>query len=135
MKALTVHYDNKPIYNIEYTDSFDLLADNLACLGYADRKICIVSETNVASLYMDAILLSIGKCCSRTYKFIFPEGEQSKNLDVVKDLYTFLIEHQFDRKDILIALGGGVVGDLTGYTAATYLRGIDFIQVTTSLLS
>ncbi|MGN0436749.1 MAG: 3-dehydroquinate synthase [Wujia sp.] len=135
MEPLIVHYDNKPIYNIEYTDNFDLLATKLSELGYADRKICVVSETNVASLYMDAILLCIGKCCSKTYHFVFPEGEQSKNLEIVKDLYTYLIENKFDRKDVLIALGGGVVGDLTGYTAATYLRGIDFIQVPTSLLS
>ena len=56
-------------------------------------------------------------------------------MDVVKNLYTYLIENKFDRRDVLVALGGGVVGDLTGYTAATYLRGIDFIQVPTSLLS
>lgn len=135
MENLTVHYDNKPIYDIVYSDSFDLLTDKLNELGYADRKICIVSETNVASLYMDAILLSVNKCCKSTFKFIFPEGEQSKNLNVVKDLYTYLIENKFDRKDILLALGGGVVGDLTGFAAATYLRGIDFIQVPTSLLS
>lgn len=135
MKNLTIHYDEKPIYDIIYSDSFDLLADKLNELGYADRRICVVSETNVASLYMDAILLSMGKCCTKLYNFVFPEGEPSKNLDVVRNLYTYLIENKFDRKDILVALGGGVVGDLTGYTAATYLRGIDFIQVPTSLLS
>lgn len=67
--------------------------------------------------------------------FVFPEGEQSKNLNTVRDLYEKLIINKFDRNDLLIALGGGVVGDLTGFTAATYLRGIDFIQVPTSLLS
>ena len=67
--------------------------------------------------------------------FVFPAGEASKNLDTVKDLYTHLIENHFERKDILFALGGGVVGDLTGYAAATYLRGIDFIQLPTTLLA
>lgn len=135
MDNLTVHYNKKPIYDIVYSDNFDLLANLIKDLGYADKKICIVSETNVASLYMDAILLSVNSCCKNTFKFVFPEGEQNKNLDIVKALYTYLIESKFDRNDILIALGGGVVGDLCGFTAATYLRGISFIQVPTSLLS
>ena len=78
---------------------------------------------------------SIKDACTYTTSFVFPEGEASKNLNVVRDLYTHLIEEKFDRNDVLIALGGGVVGDLTGYAAATYLRGIDFIQIPTSLLS
>ena len=67
--------------------------------------------------------------------FIFDAGEASKNLSVVEKLYQKLINSHFDRKDMLMALGGGVVGDLTGFTAATYLRGISFIQVPTTLLS
>lgn len=67
--------------------------------------------------------------------YTFPAGEASKNLDTVKNLYAFLIEHHYTRKDILAALGGGVTGDLTGYAAATYLRGIDFIQIPTTLLA
>ena len=84
---------------------------------------------------MVAILLSIKDVCSYTTSFVFPEGEASKNLNVVRDLYSHLIKEKFERNDVLIALGGGVVGDLTGYAAATYLRGIDFIQIPTSLLS
>lgn len=135
MRDLTVHLNGEPIYNIVYSDTFDKLPTLLKELGYENRKICVVSETNVASLYMDAILFSLRDCCSKVISFVFPEGEQSKNLNTVKDLYEKLIIERFDRKDILIALGGGVVGDLTGFTAATYLRGIDFIQVPTSLLS
>jgi 3-dehydroquinate synthase len=67
--------------------------------------------------------------------YTFEAGEKNKNLYTVKDLYTFLIENHFDRNDMLVALGGGVTGDLTGYTAATYLRGIDFVQIPTSLLA
>src|SRR5699024_12050925 len=62
-------------------------------------------------------------------------GEENKTLDTVKKLYTSLIEHHFERKDVLVALGGGVTGDLTGFAAATYLRGIDFIQIPTTLLA
>ena len=135
MNDLTVHRDGKPIYDIVYTDSFLDLPAYIEKLGYKNRKICVVSETNVASLYLDAILLSIKDCCAFVTSYIFPEGEQSKNLDVVKKVYEHLIINHFDRNDLLIALGGGVVGDLTGFTAATYLRGIDFIQIPTSLLS
>ena len=135
--SLTVHLDNTPIYDITFNDSYDKLSDSLRNLGYEGRKLCIVSETNVASLYLDAILISLKNSgyFNNIVSFVFDEGEQSKNLDVVRDLYEKLIIEKFDRKDILIALGGGVTGDLTGYAAATYLRGIDFIQIPTSLLS
>ena len=67
--------------------------------------------------------------------FCFQAGEASKNLDTVQKLYETLIQNKMDRKGILAALGGGVVGDLTGFCAATYLRGIDFIQIPTTLLA
>jgi len=135
LESLTVHLDHKPIYNIEYSDNFYGLSDYLINMGYQDRKICVVSESNVASLYLDAILLLLDKCCKKAVSYIFKEGEESKNLDTVKGLYEKLILEKFDRNDLLIALGGGVVGDLTGYAAATYLRGVGFIQIPTSLLS
>ena len=72
---------------------------------------------------------------NRVYIFTIPAGETNKNLDVVQTVYTYLIEEHFERRDMIVALGGGVVGDLAGFTAATYLRGIDFIQVPTSLLA
>ena len=73
--------------------------------------------------------------CKKAVSFTFQAGEERKNLSTVNDIYRFLIEQQFDRKDMLVALGGGVVGDMTGFAAATYLRGIDFIQIPTSLLA
>ena len=75
-----------------------------------------------------------GKCL-KAVKHVFPAGEASKNLDTVKEIYRFLIEEGFDRRDMLLALGGGVVGDITGYAAATYLRGIDYIQLPSTLLA
>ena len=72
---------------------------------------------------------------AKVISFQFPAGELHKTLDVVRDIYKELIESHFDRKDYLAALGGGVVGDLTGFGASTYLRGIDFIQVPTTLLA
>lgn len=75
------------------------------------------------------------KIASKVTVFTFPAGEESKTLDTVRQLYTHLIEEHFERADMLVALGGGVTGDMTGFTAATYLRGISFIQIPTSLLA
>lgn len=75
------------------------------------------------------------KCGKEVISFAFPAGEQSKTLATVQQLYETLIQAGFDRKDYLLALGGGVVGDLAGYAAATYLRGIRFVQIPTSLLA
>lgn len=132
---ITVHYEEKPIYDIMFESSFEHLGDELLKLNSRNRKVCIVTETKVASLYLEQMKKVLFPVCKDLKVFVFPEGEASKNLDTVKNLYEFLIVNRFDRSDLLIALGGGVTGDLTGYTAATYLRGIDFVQVPTTLLS
>ena len=133
---LTINNNGQPIYDIVYRNDFNGLRDFFHEY-YPDkmRRVCIVSDSKVASVYMDAILSITKDFFKKTVTFIFPEGEQSKNLDTVRSLYVKLIEEQFDRKDLLIALGGGVTGDMCGYTAATYLRGVDFIQIPTSLLA
>lgn len=134
-KVINVHYDNKPLYDITIEKNYDRLGDVLKGLDTGKHKLCIVSDSNVAPFYLDEVTKIAEKNSSDVISFVFPAGEQSKNLDVVGDLYEKLIASHFDRKDTLIALGGGVVGDLTGYTAATYLRGIRVIQMPTSLLS
>ena len=135
-KNLPVKLDGKVIYEIKLTDSFLGLADHVAGLGYqSDTKICIVSDSNVAALYGMEVTSELKEKFDHVFLYEFPAGEASKNVATVNGVYEYLIQNHFDRHDILIALGGGVVGDLTGFTAATYLRGIDFIQVPTSLLS
>lgn len=132
---ITVNYEENPIYDIRFEHSFESLADELQDLNSNNRKVCIVTETKVASYYLEKVKQIIEPVCKELITFVFPEGEASKNLDIVKDLYEHLIKNKFDRKDLLLALGGGVTGDLTGFAAATYLRGIDFVQVPTTLLS
>ena len=137
-KTLLVNYEEKPCYNIEFCQDFKGFADNLAGL-YQDlrkpSKICIVSDSKVADLYLENLSSALVPFGAEIFSFIFPNGEASKTLDTVEKLYEHLIKSRFTRSDLLIALGGGVVGDLTGFSAATYLRGIDFIQVPTSLLA
>lgn len=134
-KRLTIHRDNKPIYDIVIKNSFEDMKDEFVRLNLQGRKICIVSDSVVAPLYLDTVKNSLAEVSDCITEYVFEAGEKNKNLNIVKSLYEFLILNKFERRDILIALGGGVVGDLTGFTAATYLRGIDFIQVPTTLLA
>lgn len=132
---LTVHKNDEPIYDIFFANDFNSLPELLAGQGIADRRVCIVTESNVACIYLDEIINQLSGKCKELISVVFEAGESQKNLDTVKMIYEKLILAKFDRKDLLIALGGGVTGDITGFTAATYLRGIDFIQVPTSLLA
>lgn len=134
-ERLPILYNKKPCYDIVFTKSFDELWEELKSLGCENRRICIVTDSKVDELYGDNVLELLQGKCLKAVKYAFPNGEVNKNLDTVKEIYKFLITEGIDRKDLLLALGGGVVGDTTGYVAATYLRGIDFVQVPTTLLS
>ena len=96
-------------------------------------RIFIVSNEKVAPLYLEIILASCSKLKCE-YK-ILPDGEQYKNISTMETIYSSLLEKHCDRHTTLIALGGGVVGDITGFAAATYQRGVNFIQVPTTLLA
>ena len=134
-EIITVHLDQKPIYDIVIEKDFSQLGTAFSRLNVTGRKICIVTDSNVGPLYAKAVQEVLETTGNQIFVYTFAAGEESKNLNTVQDLYEFLIENHFDRKDMLAALGGGVVGDLTGFTAATYLRGISFIQIPTSLLA
>lgn len=132
---IPVHMDGIFIYDIIMETSFNRLKEELEKLGLEERRICIVTDSNVAPLYLQEVEMIASACCKKAEHFIFPAGEEYKTLNTVRDLYETLILKQFDRRDFLLALGGGVTGDLCGFAAATYLRGISFIQVPTTLLS
>ena len=97
-----------------------------------DRAMVVTNET-IAPLYLDQTLASLGNIPSSSV--ILPDGESFKNLDELNRIFTGLLSENFGRSCTLIALGGGVVGDMTGYAAASYQRGVDFIQVPTTLLA
>ena len=122
-------------YPICFEENFSNLAQAMRAEGLVDRKICIVTDSNVGPLYESAVEEVLRKVSSDISVFTFEAGEKNKNLDTVSSLYQTLIQNGLDRKSLLVALGGGVVGDLTGFGAATYLRGIDFIQIPTTLLA
>ena len=99
------------------------------------RRTVIVSDDNVYSLHGGALKKSLEAAGFRTAEFVFPHGEQSKSHATLLDLYAFLAASDITRSDSIIALGGGVTGDMAGFAAATYLRGIDYVQIPTSLLA
>lgn len=135
-KLISVSYEGKPCYDIMLEQDFLKLPDAFLSLGYSKgQKACIVTDSNLAALHLPDLEKKLEAIFGRVISFVFPAGEEHKNLDTVQKLYQNLIEHYFDRHDVLIAFGGGVTGDLTGFAAATYLRGIDFVQIPTSLLS
>ena len=99
------------------------------------RTAAVVSDTHVAPLYLDQVKASLEGAGFQVHPFVFPAGEEHKNGATYLNLLEFLAQAHLTRADGLIALGGGVVGDLTGFAAATYLRGIAFLQLPTTLLA
>ena len=110
------------------------LGEEAKLLGKA-KKIAIVSETNVYPLHGAAAEESLKRAGFEVLSFVFPAGEESKCAATYLELLNFLAENKLSRSDLIVALGGGVVGDLAGFAAATYLRGIRFIQIPTTLLA
>ena len=108
-------------------------------LDLAERKIanyyCVVADDRVAELYGDGLLRTLADAGIRAECIQFPRGEASKTLQTVGELASQLAQKGFGRKDGLIALGGGVTGDITGFLAASYMRGIPFVQIPTTLLA
>lgn len=136
MDSLFVKTGRTTGYPIYFEESFEKLPQVLEeVCSISGRKVCIVSDDTVYGLYGEQVEEVLKDKCVALEHFVFPAGEANKTLDTVKKLYEHLILSHFERRDLCIALGGGVVGDLTGYASATYLRGIDFVQVPTTLLS
>lgn len=112
--------------------SFENLKENISDLT-ANKKIFIVTDDNVYRLYGEKTEKMFSDC---EYKIeVLPHGETTKSIEYLTKLYSSMAEFEMSRKDLIIALGGGVVGDLTGFAAATFLRGVKFVQVPTTLLS
>ncbi|MGB3620011.1 3-dehydroquinate synthase [Ketobacter sp. MCCC 1A13808] len=99
----------------------------------AGKQVLVVTNTTIAPLYLEKVQSALHGY--EASSLVLPDGEQYKTLDTLNQIYTALLERKHSRSTTLIALGGGVVGDITGYAAASYQRGVDFIQIPTTLLS
>ena len=113
-----------------------LLSDPSLLARHIDgRKVAIVTNTTVAPLYLEQVAQPLRAAGRDVITIILPDGEQYKTWDSLMQVFDALLANKCDRKTTLVALGGGVIGDLTGYAAASYMRGVPFIQVPTTLLS
>lgn len=116
------------------SDLYPTLSDHIKTLGKTG-KAAIISDSNVFPIYGKAIDDALQKAGMETCSYVLSAGEESKNGTNYLSILNFLAQNQLTRSDMLVALGGGVVGDITGFAAATYLRGVSFIQIPTSLLA
>ncbi len=121
-------------YDIKFSDSFGELLDALREIN-APKKLLIVTDARVRGLYADEVYNLLRGAGYDVKVHAFPEGEENKNIESVMGICKACIDHEMDRKSMIIALGGGVCGDMAGFAAAIYMRGIDFIQIPTTLLS
>ncbi|MDX1519010.1 MAG: 3-dehydroquinate synthase [Gammaproteobacteria bacterium] len=112
----------------------DLLADRDLLNDYSHSKqVMVVSNATIAPLYLEQLTATLGD--KNTETLILPDGEQFKTLEVMNDIITRLLEKRFSRDCTLVALGGGVIGDITGFAAACYQLGVNYIQVPTTILA
>ncbi|CAG1771871.1 partial shikimate kinase / 3-dehydroquinate synthase, partial [uncultured bacterium] len=133
MQTLTVDLGDRA-YPIHIGQS--LLANAELLLPHLKRKqVAVVTNTTVAPLYLETLSQPLREAGVSVLPIVLPDGEQFKNAETLNLIYDALLEHRCERNTTLIALGGGVIGDMTGYAAATFLRGVPFIQVPTTLLS
>ncbi len=132
LQELTVNLGERS-YVIYISSSFDNL--NKIFKPYKSLKALIISDSNVSQFYTRSCMEQLEEAGLKVFANAFPAGEESKNLDTVKSIYRVCKDIRLERCDVLVALGGGVVGDVAGFAAATYLRGIDFVQIPTSLLA
>ena len=122
-------------YPIVFNNSFESLEASFKESGLLGNKVCIITDHNVDPLYGDFVEHMFIRLGSRVIKYSISPGEDSKNLNTVEQIYSKCLQNQFDRQSVIVALGGGIVGDIAGFVAATYLRGINFIQIPTTLLA
>lgn len=100
-----------------------------------EGKVALITDSQVETYYLKPSVDSLRDAGYDVVTYVFPQGEAQKNSDELLKIVNFLADESLTRSDMVVALGGGVVGDMAGFAAATYLRGIDYVQVPTSLLA
>lgn len=134
MEPILVTDKTQKHYDILIETGFENIAEEIEKLAPKATKIVVVTDENVKKYQLDAFKAAVGDRLT-ILEVCFEAGEHTKNLGNVEKLIDFYMDNKVTRKDLIIALGGGVIGDLTGFSASVYLRGIPFIQVPTTLLS
>lgn len=134
MNILTV-MSKQFAYPIYFDSSYENLKNAVKYAGFSDGKAVVITDSNISKIYLDDVLKNLNESFSEVHSLEYPAGEQNKNLDQIRSFYSFFVKKNLDRKSVVFALGGGVTGDMTGFAAATFMRGLPFVQLPTSLLS
>ena len=132
----TTHFEIKTkskIYQVYIGES--LLTNIVDFLDDKPKRVFVITDETVAKLYLETLTQSLKESGVETISEILADGESTKTLDTVFNLYNFLLENEASRSDIIIAFGGGVIGDITGFVASTFKRGLNFLQIPTTLLA
>ena len=132
---LTVSYKNGGSYKVVINKDYSGLGQEIKELFPNLRRICIVSDSNVAKLYLEDVRSAISSCSETVIEYVFEAGEANKTLETVHGCYEVLLANDFNRRDLIIGLGGGVTGDVAAFIASTYMRGCAFVNLPTSLLA
>lgn len=134
MKTININVSSKN-YNIHIGKGIlSQAGEIIKNLGFTG-KLLIVTDDKVAPLYLETVENSIKNNGIRAFHIILPNGEEHKNMDSILKIYEAAAKNNLNRKDMLVALGGGVIGDMTGFAAATFLRGVKYVQIPTTLLA
>lgn len=131
MKELMVNLKQND-YSIIISDEFQRIPNTFCGIK---KKCVIITDKNVEKLYMDRFFSEVSHSYGEVLTYVVEPGEDSKSIEEARKIYSFLVQNRINRDDIIITFGGGVIGDLGGFVSATYLRGIKYIQVPTTLLS
>ncbi len=131
----TVHINVGSGYDVMIEKGLLSRCGEILCNVIGKCKIALVTDMNVGSLYADRVVESLENAGYEVNSFIFPAGESSKNMETLCEMLEFLAEAEMTRSDCIVALGGGVTGDMAGFAAGIYLRGIRYVQMPTTLLA
>lgn len=133
MQTLSVALGNRS-YPIHIGENI-LCQTDLITANLPQKKVAVVTNTTVAPLYLESLASALNSCGIEVIRIVLPDGEAYKNWETLNRIFDALLTNRCERNTTLIALGGGVIGDLTGFAASVYLRGVPFIQVPTTLLA
>lgn len=135
--SIPVELPNGASYSITVGDSLQSIFKHADLAGLiAGKSILVFSDASVSDLYLSKVVRFLNDFdVYRLESFVINPGESSKTLSTVSSIYDFLLAHDYDRNTVVVALGGGIVGDIAGFVSASFMRGVDFIQIPTTLLA
>ena len=133
--TVTVNVKNTAPYDILIRNDYNDLNAVLSGLFSPECRLCVIADKNVSKIYGKTVLSELSKVFKNTDLLELELGEANKSLETVSKCYSFLLKNKYSRKDVILALGGGICGDVAGFVASSYMRGIGFVQLPTTLLS